>query len=393
VIRKFGGHRSGCRVVPAPLTAVEILNRDTSVTGVLHQPAAHEPVTDRPWDPERVRTAIRTIAEETEAAFDDGWPGHPLDDEEARLRTVFLGGAGVVDALRRLAERALIDVRRDYVPYLQRSLEAPADFPGERRSLWCGETGIRLVLQRLAPSAANRGELGALIAANAQDERRELMWGSPGTMLAARELGLADLWAESATALRSERDADGLWEQDLYGRRLRYLGPAHGFAGCVLALGPDPQAGAVARRFAIVRDGLANWPPLAGGELAAPDGTIRLQWCHGGPGMITSLGDALDEELALAAGELVWRAGPLAKGASLCHGTAGNGYAFLALLARTGDERWLTRARAFAMHAAHQVDAARATYGRGRHTLWTGDLGTALYLADCLDGRGALPLP
>ena len=198
------------------------------------------------------------------------------------------------------------------------------------------------------------------------------MWGSPGTMLAARELGLADLWAESAAVLRSERDADGLWEQDLYGRRLRYLGPAHGFAGCVLALGPDPQAGAVARRFAIVRDGLANWPPLADGELAAADGTVRLQWCHGGPGMITSLGDALEEDLALTAGELVWRAGPLVKGPSLCHGTAGNGYAFLTLLGRTGDERWLARARAFAMHAALQVDAARATYGRGRPTLWTG---------------------
>ena len=34
-------------------------------------------------------------------------------------------------------------------------------------------------------------------------------------------------------------------------------------------------------------------------------------------------------------------AGPLRKGAGLCHGTAGNGCAFLALHARTGDERWL----------------------------------------------------
>ena len=29
-----------------------------------------------------------------------------------------------------------------------------------------------------------------LIAANAHDERCELMWGSPGSILAARELGL-----------------------------------------------------------------------------------------------------------------------------------------------------------------------------------------------------------
>jgi hypothetical protein len=29
----------------------------------------------------------------------------------------------------------------------------------------------------------------------------------------------------------------------------------------------------------------------------------------------------------------------------------------------------------------------------GRYSLWTGDPGTALYLADCLDGVGELPLP
>jgi hypothetical protein len=71
----------------------------------------------------------------------------------------------------------------------------------------------------------------------------------------------------------------------------------------------------------------------------------------------------------------------------------GNGYAFLALLERTGDELWLERARAFAMHAAAQVSRDRGAYGRGRFTLWTGDPGTALYLADCLAGEGTLPLP
>jgi hypothetical protein len=109
--------------------------------------------------------------------------------------------------------------------------------------------------------------------------------------------------------------------------------------------------------------------------------------------MVASLAGFLDEELALAGGELTWQAGPLVKGANLCHGTAGNGYALLALFTRTGDERWLARARAFAMHALGQVERARATTGQGRYTLWTGDPGTALYLADCLDGRGEPPLP
>ena len=98
---------------------------------------------------------------------------HPQDVEEGddpatRLRTVYLGGAGVVDALHRLARRGFVELRRDYVPYLERSLEAPPDFPDEdaERSLWMGETGIRLVLQRLAPSRANLERLSELIAAN-----------------------------------------------------------------------------------------------------------------------------------------------------------------------------------------------------------------------------------
>ena len=123
------------------------------------------------------------------------------------------------------------------------------------------------------------------------------------------------------------------------------------------------------------------------------DGLIRTQWCHGAPGIVATLAPFLDEEPAVAGGELTWRAGPLLKGAGLCHGTAGNGYAFLALLERTGDERWLARAR----HSRCTRRPRSSTPGRSSaaplHTLWTGDLGTALYLADCVEGGGRLPLP
>jgi hypothetical protein len=157
----------------------------------------------------------------------------------------------------------------------------------------------------------------------------------------------------------------------------------------VLALGDFAGAAETGRRYAVVEDGLANWPPDPEGWRKG----IRTQWCHGAPGMITSLGDVLDEDLARAGGELTWQAGPLVKGASLCHGTAGNGYAFLTLLERTGDELWLDRARRFGAHSIAQVERARAEYGRSRYSLWTGDLGTALYLADCVAGVGRLPLP
>jgi hypothetical protein len=113
--------------------------------------------------------------------------------------------------------------------------------------------------------------------------------------------------------------------------------------------------------------------------------------------MVTSFGPIArrdDEltELLVAGGELTWTAGPLVKGPGLCHGTAGNGYAFLWLLDRTGDERWLERARAFAMHAAAQVARARAAYGRGRYSLWTGDVGAACLLASCITADPAMPV-
>jgi hypothetical protein len=231
-------------------------------------------------------------------------------------------------------------------------------------------------------------------------------------MLAARamhertgEARFAELWRAGARTLLARQDADGLWTQDLYGSRLRYVGAGHGFAGNVLALHGAPawldDAGAVQTRavatmraLAIVDGDVASWPPLPeGSRTGAPP---RVQWCHGAPGMVTSLAalapaDDAHGALLAAGGELVWRVGPPARNAGLCHGTAGNGFAFLALLARTGDERWLQHARAFAMHALDQVERFRAADGRGRHTLFTGDVGAALLAAACLTGDGRFP--
>ena len=78
------------------------------------------------------------------------------------------------------------------------------------------------------------------------------------------------------------------------------------------------------------------------------------------------------DEMLVKAGNLVWRAGPLAKGPGICHGTAGNGYAFLKLHQRTSDPVWLARAQAFAMHAITQSERARQQHGRGRYSYGPG---------------------
>jgi hypothetical protein len=102
---------------------------------------------------------------------------------------------------------------------------------------------------------------------------------------------------------------------------------------------------------------------------AAVDGkNLYCQHCHGAPGIVTTFADAPFtspelEELLIGGGKLTWEAGPLAKDSNLCHGTGGNGYAFLKLQRRTGDAVWLERARAFAMTAAAQSRETREPTG------------------------------
>lgn len=97
------------------------------------------------------------------------------------------------------------------------------------------------------------------------------------------------------------------------------------------------------------------------------------------------------ETLLAEGAQFTWAAGPLTKGSNLCHGTGGNGYAFLKLYRRTQHTLWLERARAFAMTAIAQCREARHEYGRGRYSLWTGDVGLAIYLWDCVTGVPRFP--
>jgi hypothetical protein len=388
----------------------------------LVDPDAHEPLTGTAWDPGRARGAIAAIVAETEAAFDadELWAAHPLDEDEGepplrRIASLYLGAAGVIWALHALERAGAAELRRDWAGIalaLPARYLAEPDFPAEGvvPSLWMGEAGILLVAHTLAPAAWQEERLLETVAANVEHPSRELMWGAPGTMLAAqvmlertRDQRWRSAWNASAERLWAQWRGD-LWEQDLYGHRTRVFGPAHGFAGNVFVLGRgdllDPsrrreleqRALATLQRHALRADGLAQWRP----SLEPSRVPRRTQWCHGAPGIVASLaslapGDPQLTELLLAGGELTWQAGPLRKGASLCHGTGGNGYAFLKLFERTGDELWLDRARAFAMHAIEQVERATAQHGRGRHTLWTGDPGTALYIASCVAADAAFP--
>jgi lantibiotic modifying enzyme len=239
-----------------------------------------------------------------------------------------------------------------------------------------------------------------------EDEIDELMWGTAGTLLIAADLlertgepRWRDACRESAEALLARRDGEGLWTQRRF-KDTRNLGPVHGAVGNVHALRLvldgdekrrlEAETSAMLARFALREDGLANWPPEAGGQLEHHrTGEIKAQWCHGAPGIVTTAAPYLDEELLLAGAELTWRAGAHRerKGAGICHGTAGNGYALLATFARTGDELWLERARRFAVHALAQAQREPPVY-----SLWLGGIGAAVFASDCLEAEFRYPL-
>jgi hypothetical protein len=372
---------------------------------VLYAAELHQPLTETPWNERHVRDAIRAIVADADAAYDPEtlWPAHEWDSWRAALplKSLYVGAAGVTWALDVLRHRGHAETALDPAVVALRALDAfrrEPDFiagetlpPQKRSGLLCGESGLLLVAWLLAPSDELADDLLELVRQNIGNEANELMWGVPGTLVVSRAMldrTGDDRWraavAESVGALSAGRDDDGLWTQSLYGKSSRILGPPHGLVGNVAALGDPGNAAEVLAREAIVEDGRANWPAAIDDEEE-----LRLQWCHGAPGIVTHAGDYLDDELLLAGAELVWDAGPAndEKGAGICHGTAGNGFAFLKTFARTGDELWLERARSFAVHAIEQVERLPS-----RYSLFTGGVGAALFAADCLEARSAYPV-
>lgn len=405
---------------------------------MLFDPSRHEPLdaSDSHWDEGRARACICSIVRDTESRFrpGTGWPMHPLDAEpgddlQAGNPSLYFGDCGVLWALHYLRSAGAAELAHawpvDADWLLQRTRDwLKDDAERERAAFMMGETPIRLLEHAQTRSAASADRLAELIAGNMEHPARELMWGSPGTLLAALfmhertgEARFADLFRRTAAVLWSQlewSDQHGChyWTQDLYGKKGTYIDAVHGFAGTALPLvhgrhllaaddwdrSQDCIANTI-RRSATVEEGFVNWTPWLMVDEASrqrwhANPRWLMQYCHGSPGFVINLGDLptpqLDDVL-LRAGETVWAAGPLAKGSNLCHGTGGNGYAFLKLYKRTGDAKWLDRARAFAMHGIRQTEAHAAQYGQMRYSLWTGDPGFAIYLWDCIRGEAAFP--
>jgi hypothetical protein len=407
---------------------------------MLYNQERHERLIPTPWDEETARAAIAEIVTDAESHFgrDTFWPAHPREDGRGLLKGLWLGAAGAIWALHHLAEHARIPTKIDLEEAIERLRSMPSteedDFAarmwpnarGAAGSFLEGELGVLLVHWQLTQKRATADRLFALISQNTEQSTDEMMWGAPGAAFAASFMWestherrwhdaflkkIEELW--SRWEFRAEQNCF-LWTQVLYKPEPRiFLGPVHGFSGnaCVMMraapLIDEPMRDDMYDRIAgvikatvHVEGPMANWLPLAN---LPPPGSARLdvpwlvQWCHGAPGTLGAISsfpkgrDEVLEALFAAGGELTFAAGPLTKGPSLCHGTGGNGMLFLKLYERTADPKWLERARAFAMHGIDQYRRLKARHRQGWFTLWTGDLGFAVYLSQCISKKAGFP--
>jgi serine/threonine-protein kinase len=202
------------------------------------------------------------------------------------------------------------------------------------------------------------------------------------------------LHGESALRTFGSETMNAIWDAR---PNPKYTGMAHGWAGYLYAALRWCEASGDAlpprlierlRKFAakkVLHGRGAYWPTVLGKEHHPIPG-----WCNGSAGQLflftlahRLLGD--DEWLRLA--ELcAWNTwDENRRRTSLCCGSAGRAYALLNLYRHTGEAAWLKRARQLANHAA----AGAATASQHAHSLWQGELGVAVLLADLASPENA----
>ncbi len=384
----------------------------------------HEPLRAVHWDEDVVRTWIYDLVKAAAMLYqrDGYWPVHPRDfvdgKEVPRPNCLYYGSAGVIWALKRLETVLGINVPFDLAAAAEKNwIAGCGKFNSNDSGFLLGKGGTQLLAYALGCDAAGIDLRKSINTCGQVRQPKEIISGAPAALLMAFhafQIKQEEQWLDLFTRYGQIFLEDfGLkkaqkweWPQALDGIPKPYIGAARGLVGAMLpfmlACDKFPSF-----QSPHLFDGLknclletvlkcepyANWPQFLPGIKAEPP-EMLLQWCHGAPGIVSCLSylpssDFKDlESLFYKTAETIWEAGPLQKPCGLCHGTAGNAYAFLRCHSLSRDALWLDRARSFAMHAIEQSNHVRRRTQRRFYSLFSGDLGLAVFLSDCITQRG-----
>jgi len=381
----------------------------------------HEPLTSSSWKRNIALQEISSIIDDIEQSLlpEACWPTHPLDAESYPKAgpkwAAYAGAAGTIHALQILKNYGYRISDLSYLLETVHSSFLKSPDVSVESGLQLGEIGI--LVPRILANPDNQEAMEYLLKRMEETialPLYEITSGQSGMMHAALalyrktgEICWKNIFVKGAQSLldnwKQDRETgEWLWQSQVFGPKRHYYGACHGITGNVniLLQGTDlltdscietiiERAISTLNISAKRESNLANWVLCTKPNIDK----LLVQWCHGAAGIVTAMArtpksnssnSKLLDDLLEESGELVWQAGPLAKGSNICHGTSGNGYAFLYLYKRWGDSIWLDRARKFAIHAIEQCQKDRLRYGQGRYTLWTGDAGLAIYLYHCL---------
>ncbi|XP_073534294.1 lanC-like protein 2 isoform X2 [Phyllobates terribilis] len=263
----------------------------------------------------------------------------------------------------------------DYVKRILRNLN------GRRVTFLCGDAGPlavgAVVHHKLQNEAESKDCIAKLLALHRgvvitdSELPDELLYGRAGYLYALlylnAEIGpdtvpqatvkeLVDAIIESGKNLSKDEHKTERCPLLYQWHKKQYVGAAHGLAGIYYILMQPLAKVDLETLTELVKPSIdyvrhkkfrsGNYPSSLSNE------TDRLvHWCHGAPGVVHMLLQAHklfkdDKYLKDAAdcGDVIWQRGLLRKGYGICHGTSGNGYAFLSLFHHTQDKKYLYRA-------------------------------------------------
>ncbi|XP_055338178.1 lanC-like protein 3 homolog [Paramacrobiotus metropolitanus] len=142
-------------------------------------------------------------------------------------------------------------------------------------------------------------------------------------------------------------------------------------------------------------DKSGNFPPVFGEKRLDPHDEL-VHWCHGAPGVIYMVAKAYmvykDKkylDVCELSADCIWKKGLLRKGPGICHGIAGNGYAFLIMYRLTGQAEYYYRAQSFADIMFHAKVQEKSRTPDHPYSLFEGVAGSACFLVDLVNPEHA----